>query len=105
MFEPPMAHPKKDLANMIDASENMPHHYKQYLALGEKICNFIPFKYYFYFRFGFEPKNVDEHYFNRNKPSIEEPICSNYVNKEEEREAKKGRCNKDTCWSKDYEIV
>ena len=41
-----MANPKKDLAKMIDASENLPHHYKEYLALGENICKFIPFKDY-----------------------------------------------------------
>ena len=33
-----MANPKKDLAKMIDAAENLPHHYKEYLALGEVIC-------------------------------------------------------------------
>ena len=84
-----MANPKKDLANIIDASEKLPHHYKEYLALGEKICKFIPFKDYFYLRFGFEPKDVDDHSFKISKSSIEEPSCSNYVSKEEEREAKK----------------
>ena len=74
---------------MIDASENLPQHYKEYLALGENICKFIPFKDYFYFRFGFEPKDVDEHSLKSRKSSIDEPICSNYVSKEEEREAKK----------------
>ena len=49
MVESPQDNPKKDLANMIDASENLPHHYKEYLALGENICKFIPFKDYFYF--------------------------------------------------------
>ena len=47
MVEPSMANPKKDLAKMIDASEKLPHHYKEYLALGENICKFIPFKDYF----------------------------------------------------------
>ena len=32
-LELPMANPKKDLAKMIDASENLPQHYKEYLAL------------------------------------------------------------------------
>ena len=64
MVEEPMANPKKDLAKMIDASENLPHHYKEYLALGEKICKFIHFKDYFYFIFGFDPKELDDHYFN-----------------------------------------
>ena len=49
IIEPPMANPKKDLAKMIDARENLPHHYKEYLALGVNICKFIPFKYYFYY--------------------------------------------------------
>ena len=77
-----MAIPKKDLAKIIDAIENLPYHYKEYLSLGEEICKFIPFKYYFYFRFGFEPKDVDEHYFKRIKSSIEEPSCSNSESKE-----------------------
>ena len=67
MVEPPMANPKKDLAKMIDASENLPHHYNEYLALGENICKFIPFKDYFYFIFEFDPKDVDEKYFNGSK--------------------------------------
>ena len=79
MVEPPMANPKKDLAKMIDASGNFPNHYKEYLALGEKICKFIPFKDYCYFRFGFEPKDVDENYFNGRKSFVEELICSKYV--------------------------
>ena len=47
-LELPKANPKKDLAKMIDARENFPHHYEEYLALGEKICKFIPLKDYFY---------------------------------------------------------
>ena len=89
MVEPSMANPKKDLAKMIDASENLPHHYKEYLASGANICKFIPFKEYFYFKFGFVPKDVDEHYFNGIKSSLEKPSCSNYVSKEEERESKR----------------
>ena len=49
MVEPSMANPKKDLSKMIDASENLPQHYKEYLALGENICKFIPFKDYLKF--------------------------------------------------------
>ena len=70
MVEPIMANPKKDLAKMIDASENLPHHYKEYLALGENICKFIPFKDYFYLRFGFDPKDVDENSFNSSNSSV-----------------------------------
>ena len=39
-----MANPKKDLAKMIDAVENLHHHYEEYLSLGEVICKSIPFK-------------------------------------------------------------
>ena len=60
MVEPPMANLKKDLEKMIDASEKLPRHYKEYLEMGKRICKFIPFKDYFYFRFGFEPKDVEE---------------------------------------------
>ena len=92
MVEPPMDNPKKDLAKTIDASENLPHHQKEYLALGEKICKFIPFKDYFYFRFGFEPKDVDENYLKSSKSSIEEPSFSTSLSNEEE----KGTKNKDS---------
>ena len=44
IVEPPMANPKKDLANMIDAIENLTHHYKEYLSLREEICKSIPLK-------------------------------------------------------------
>ena len=53
-FELPMANPKKDLAKMIDAAENLPRHYKEYLSLVEVICKSIPFKDYFYCKFGLE---------------------------------------------------
>ena len=94
MVEPSMANPKKDLEKMIDASENLPQHYKEYLALGENICKFIPFKDYFYLRFGFDPKDVDENSFNAIKSSVEEPIFSNYVSKEEERKSKREDASK-----------
>ena len=87
--ELPMANPKKELAKIIEAIENLPYHYKEYLALGEGICKSIPFKEYFYLRFVFEPKNVDDYSLKSSKSSIEEPSCSNYVSKEEEREAKR----------------
>ena len=69
-LELPMANPKKDLAKIIDDIENMPHHYKEYLSLGEEICKFIPFKDYFYFRFRFDPKDVDDYSINIIKSSI-----------------------------------
>ena len=47
MVESPMAIPKKDLAKMIDAIENLPHLYEEYLSLGEEICKSIPLKEYF----------------------------------------------------------
>ena len=60
-----MANLKKDLSKMIDAAENLPQHYKEYIASGEDICKFIPFKDYFYYIFVFEPKNVYDYSFNR----------------------------------------
>ena len=53
MVEPPVANSKNDLAKMIDASENLPHHYQEYLSLGGEFCKAIPFKEYFYFKFRF----------------------------------------------------
>ena len=41
-FELPMAKPKKDLAKIIDAIENFPHDFEEYLYLGEEICKSIP---------------------------------------------------------------
>jgi hypothetical protein len=38
----------------------MPYHYQEYLALGEKICAYFPFKIYFTLKYGCWPKNVDE---------------------------------------------
>ena len=62
MVESPMANPKKDLAKIIDAIENLPHHYEEYLAMGKHICKSIPFEeYFYYFRFGFKPTNVDDY--------------------------------------------
>ena len=69
-IESPMASPNKDLEKMIDAIKNPPHHYKEYLASGEEICKSIPFKEYFYCRFGFKPKNLYDYSFNRNNSSI-----------------------------------
>ena len=86
MVEPTMV--KKDLTKMKKACENMPCCYQEYLALGKKICADISFKEYIYFQYGFWPKDVDHNYFKRSESSIEEPSCSNYVSKEEERGAK-----------------
>ena len=83
-----MAKPKKDLSKMIDAAKNLPHHYKEYLSLGEVICKSIPFKDYFYLRFVFEPNNVHYYSFKSNKSSIEEPNCSTSLSNEEEEGTK-----------------
>ena len=88
MVEPPMANPKKDLSKIIDAIENLPHHYEEYLALGEEILKSIPFKEYFYCRFGFEPKDVYDYSFKRNKSSLEEPSCSTSLSNDEEEGTK-----------------
>ena len=83
-----MDNPKKDLSKIIDAIENLPHHYEEYISLGKVICKSIPFKDDFYCRFGFEPKNVDDYSFNRNKSSIEEQSCSTSLSNEEEEGTK-----------------
>ena len=44
---------KKDLIKIMEACENMPSCYKEYLALGKKICADINFKEYIYFQSGF----------------------------------------------------
>ena len=84
MVEPPMTNTKKDLSKIIDAIENLPHHYKEYLSLGEEICKYIPLKDYFYYIFVFEPNNVDYYSFKSRKSSIEEPICSTSLRNEEQ---------------------
>ena len=56
--------------------------------MGEDICKSIPFKDYFYFKFLFEPKNLDDYSFKRNKSSIEEPSCSASLSNEEEEGTK-----------------
>ena len=43
---------KKDLPKMIEACENMPHCYEDYLALGRNICANLSFGDYIYFNYG-----------------------------------------------------
>ena len=80
---------KKDLTKIMEACENMPSCYKEYLTLGKRICAKITFKEYIYFQYGFWPKDVDDNTFNISWSSMEEPSCSNYVSEEEEKEAKR----------------
>ena len=68
---------------MIEACENMPGCYKEYLTLGKNIGAVMNFKEYVYLKYGFCPQNVDENYFKRKTSSIEEPICSTSLSKEE----------------------
>ena len=59
------------------------------LSLGEDICKAIPFKGYFYFKFGFDPKDVDVYSIEWNKTSMEvQPRFSTSSRKEEEEETK-----------------
>ena len=60
---------KKNLAEIIEACENMPHYYENYLALGRNICANLSFRDYIYFKYGFWPKHDYEHYFKISKPS------------------------------------
>ena len=53
---------KKKLAEIIEACENMPHYYKDYLALGRNICANLSFGDYIYFKYGFWPKHDYENY-------------------------------------------
>ena len=46
---------KKELTNMIEACENMPCCYKEYLTLGNNIGTTINFKEYVYLNYGFFP--------------------------------------------------
>ena len=47
----PMA--RKNLAEIIEACENMPHYCEDYLALGRNICANLYFRDYIYFKYGF----------------------------------------------------
>ena len=73
---------------MIEACENMPCCYKEYLTLGNNIGTTINFKEYVCIKYGFWPRSVDENYFKRRKESIEEPIWSTSLGKEEEEGTK-----------------
>ena len=44
---------KKNLANIIEACENMPHCYEDYLSLARNICANLSFGDYIYFKYGF----------------------------------------------------
>ena len=77
---------KKYLTKMIEACENMPHCYQDYLALGKNICENMYFKEYIYFKYGFWTKHVNQHSFNRNKPFIEEPSCCTSLTREGKKE-------------------
>ena len=84
---------KKDLTKMIEACENMTHCYEDYLDLGRNICSNLYFRDYIYFKYGLQPKHDYENYFNRIKPSREEPSCSTSLRKEEEEGTKSEDCS------------
>ena len=86
---------KKYLTNIIEACENMPRCYEEYLALGKKICANIDFGEYIYFKYGFWNKHVNERSFKSIKPSREKLSCSTSLSKEEE-EGTKGEDSSDT---------
>ena len=48
---------KKNLTEIIEACENMPHCYKDYLAYGTNICANLYFGDYIYLKYGFWPKH------------------------------------------------
>lgn len=49
-----------EISRRLAATKNMHYHYQEYLAIGEDICESLPFKNYFTIKYGFWPKNVDE---------------------------------------------
>ena len=91
---------KKNLAEIIEACENMPHYYEDYLALGRNICANLSFRDYIYFKYGFWPKHDYEHSFNIRNPSREEPSCSTSLRKEEEEGTKGEDSSKPSAYSR-----
>ena len=91
---------KKNLAEIIEACENMPHYYEDYLALGRNICANLSFGDYIYFKYGFWPKHDYDNYFKSIKLSIEEPICSTSLRKEEEEGTKGKDSSKPSAYSR-----
>ena len=73
---------------MIEACENMPCYYKEYLTLLKTIGAVMTFKEYAYLMYGFWPQNVDYNFFKRRNSSIEDPSCSTSLSKEEEEGTK-----------------
>ena len=61
---------------MIEACENMPCCYKEYVASVKIIDAVMTFKEYVYLKYGFGHNNFDENYFKSIKVSIEEQSCS-----------------------------
>ena len=55
---------------------------------GESFVNPFLSKIIFIADFGFEPKNVDDYSFKRNKSFLEEPICSTSLSNEQEEGTK-----------------
>ena len=51
IFDSPMV--KKNLEDIIEVCENMPHCYEDYLAFGRNICANLYFGDYIYFKYGF----------------------------------------------------
>ena len=80
----------KDLTEIIEACDNMPHYYEDYLALGRNICANLSFGDYIYFKYGFWTKHDYDHSFNISNPYREEPSFSTSLRKEEEEEGTKG---------------
>ena len=56
---------KKDLIKVIEACENIPCYYKEYLTLLKTIGAVMTFKEYAYLMYGFWPQNVDYNFFKR----------------------------------------
>ena len=81
---------KKNLTEIIEACENMPHCYEDYLALGRNIWENLSFGDYIYFKYGFWTKHDYENSFKISKPSKEDSSFSTSLREEEEEEGTKG---------------
>ena len=80
---------RKDLAKIIDAIENFPHHYEEYIAMEKHICKSIPFKEYFIISdLELSPRMQMITPYKSIKSSIGEPSCSTFLSNEEEEGTK-----------------
>ena len=88
------------MTKTIEACENMPHCYEDYIDLGRNICENLSFREYIYFKYGFYPKYDYDNFFKSSNPSREEPSCSTSLRKEEEEGTKGEDSSKPSAYSR-----